>query len=198
MTLQCLLTDSDSSKSWFIQIRRLCEQYDLPAPLLLLSLQLSKERFKKLVKAKVISFWELKLRLQASTKFSLKFSNPNFSSLTKPHPIVTTPMSNPYEVNKSVVKLRMVSGRYPDDWLQRYWSVENKLGQCSLCSGDKRDLEHYMTACTVLSDKRNSLFQWWLISSSDKPHLHNLLQVKTKSDSQEFMKFVLDASSDPD
>ena len=163
-----------------------------------LLMMMPKEKFKVMIKAKVVSFWELKLRRQASTKSSLKFFNPYFSNLTKPHPIITTPQSNPYEVNKSVIQLRMISGRYPDDWLQRHWSENNKSGQCCLCFEARGDIEHYLTACIALKDKRETLFSWWLSSSQSSPSLFNLIQVKIHSDSETFVKFVLDASSDPD
>ena len=151
-----------------------------------------------LIKTKVVSFWELKLRIQASTKSSLKYFNPYFCNLTKPHPIITTPQSNPYEVNKSVIQLRMASGRYPDDWLQRYWSDDNKLGQCRLCLEERGDIKHYLTSCFALMDKRETLFNWWLSSSHSSSTLHKLIQVKIQSDSETFVKFVLDASSDTD
>ena len=162
------------------------------------SLKLSKEKFKEITKSRVIDYWELKLRSDASSKPSLKFFNPLNSNLTKPHPILTTPESNPYEVNKSVIQLRMAPGRYPDDWLQRYWSVKNKFGQCRLCSAERGDLEHYLTSCLSLRNKREYLFHWWLCSSSDSPYLYKLFQDKMRSECQIFVKFVIDASSDPD
>ena len=51
-----------SSKSWFWIIRDLCVLYQLPHPLHLLDTPLSKEKFKKLAKSKVIDLWETKLR----------------------------------------------------------------------------------------------------------------------------------------
>ena len=51
---QVLLTSPSSAKSWFILVRNLLLQYQLPHPLKLLESPPSKEVFKKLVKAKVL------------------------------------------------------------------------------------------------------------------------------------------------
>ena len=68
---QVLTKGKPSSKSWFIQIRDICLLYDLPHPLQLLSNPPSKQTFKKLAKAQVISYWELKLHQEASFLTSL-------------------------------------------------------------------------------------------------------------------------------
>ena len=55
-----------SSKSWFWQIRDICLQYNLEHPLVILENPPSKEKFKKTIKSHVISYWENKLRSEAS------------------------------------------------------------------------------------------------------------------------------------
>merc|ERR1712208_123312 len=85
---------SASSKSWFSQIRNICLQYGLPHPLVLLLHPLSKEAFKKIVKAKVTDYWEQKLRGEASLLPSLASFRSEFCSLSTPHPILWTPNSN--------------------------------------------------------------------------------------------------------
>ena len=198
MAENCLLTENDRSKSWFVLVRHLCDKYFLPSPVLLLSLQLSKEKYKAIVKSKVVSFWESKLRADAASKPSLRFFNPNFSSLLKPHPILTTPKSNPYEVNKCVVQLRMLSGRYRDDYLLRHFHQDNIHGACTLCSSIPGDLVHYLCFCQELNDQRQKLFHWWLISTDGNSILHSLIHKKKNSSSTDFVRFVLDPSSDSD
>ena len=62
-----------SPQSWFVQVRNLFLQYHLPHPLLLLQNPPDKEAFKKLAKAKVVDFWERKLRAEASFLPSLSY-----------------------------------------------------------------------------------------------------------------------------
>ena len=155
---QALATEPDKSKSWFVNIHLLCEKYDLPSPLILLGTPLSKEALKKLFKRKVSDFWEKSLHDQCEDKLSLTFFKPEFYSLTKPHPILTSCGSNPFETNKSVVQCRLLSGRFRSDWLARHWSKENKDGHCALCGADRGDILHMLNSCSSLSDKRTELF----------------------------------------
>ena len=120
---QVLTSFSPASKSWFVQIRDICLLYGMPHPLTLLDNPLTKDNFKKQAKSLVIDHWEKKLRKEATLLPSLHYLNPAFCSLARPHPILSTPGANPYEVAKAVVQLRMLSGRY------KHWS-SNKLGVC--------------------------------------------------------------------
>jgi hypothetical protein len=85
-----LVTAKSSSKSWFCQLRNICLIYQLPHPILILDDPPNKEAFKKLIKAKVVDYWERKLRGEASLLPSLAYFKPEYMSLTKPHPIWST------------------------------------------------------------------------------------------------------------
>ena len=160
---QVLPKGKPSSKSWFIQIRDICLLYDLPHPLQLLSNPPSKQTFKKLAKAQVISYWELKLRQEASFLTSLVYFKPEYSSLAAPHPIYLTAGSNPYEVAKAVVQGRMLSGRYRTEQMARHWSG-NKEGYCkgTMCSQICETLEHILLWCPSYSSTRVKLVFFWL------------------------------------
>ena len=120
--VRCLKTSKPSTKSWFTQIRDVCLLYHLPHPLLLLLNPPSKSSLKKLFKAHIINYWELKLRGEASLLPSLTYFKPEFHSLACPHPIYWTAGSNTYEVAKAIIQGKMLSGRYRTELLSRYWS----------------------------------------------------------------------------
>ena len=101
---QILLTSSCTT-SWFVQVRNLCLQYQLPHPLDLLDNPATKEAFKKLLKAKVIDTWEQKLRGEASLLPSLTYFKPQFMSLTSPHKLLLTAGPKSYEVCKARIQL---------------------------------------------------------------------------------------------
>ena len=89
--------------------------------------------FKKLVKSRVLDFWEGHLRLEA---LKLKYFKPEFMSLTRPHSLLSSCGSNPFEVHKAVVQAKMLSGTYITDKLASHWTP-NFLGLCSIpgCTG---------------------------------------------------------------
>ena len=176
----------DKSSSWFIQIRHLCSQYSLPSPL---------------VKKKVVDFWQQKLREQAKPKHlpSLAYFKPDFMSLQKPHPLWTTSKANPFEINKSIVVARLLSGRYRSDWLARHWSKDNKLGYCTLCPGEDvpGTIEHMLATCNGLSLKRADLILYWKQQTEENHHLQLLTQTMLGAPVTDFVQFVLDPSVVP-
>ena len=108
---QTLLTSS-SPTSWFIQICNLCLMYQLPHPLHLLKDPPTKDVFKKLMKSKVIDYWEVKLRSEASFLSSLPYFKPQFLSLSSPHKLLVSAGHKSYEVAKARIQLLFVSSQY--------------------------------------------------------------------------------------
>ena len=98
-----LITARGSSISWYYHIRNLCKQYGLPHPLTFLESPLKKYQYKKLLRSKIIDYWEQKLRGEASLLSSLEYFRPDFMSLTHSHPIWWTGGSNPCEITKAVI-----------------------------------------------------------------------------------------------
>ena len=191
-----LYSEPDNSKSWFIQIRHLCSTYNLPSPLFLLSHTPSKSSFKSLVRRKVVDFWQTKFRDVASSKPSLTYFKPQFMSLQTPHPLWTTSKDNPFEINKSLVVAKMLSGQYRSDWHSRHWSKLNKDGFCPLCpeSSTPGTLEHMLVACPALDEKRMLIFNFWSQQSQYNHHLQNLLQDMLSANMNVLVQFLLDPS----
>ena len=151
------LLSSTTGKSWFSSVRALSLQYGLQDPLLVLQSPPTKNQWKNLVKSKVTDWWEIKLRGEATMLPSLQFFNPNYLSLTSPHPLWVSAKS-PYEVRKAVIVALMLSGRYRTDYLTRHWSKSNPSGHCLLpgCVGDQHGtLEHILLHCPALSEARS-------------------------------------------
>ena len=188
-----LITAKPSSKSWFCQIRDICLTYQLPHPLQILSNPPTKEHFRKTIKSKIVDHWETKLRKKASSLSSLKYFNPCFMSLTKPHPIWTTAGSNPYEVAKSIQQARFLSGRYRTEYLCRHWSA-NVKGFClsPTCDQTEENIEHILLFCGAYTSVRDNLTSLWL--SNSNPIVHYLAFDALTSSPDYLVQFILDCS----
>ena len=196
-----LLIEPDSSSSWFVNVRQLCAQYDLPSPIILLSQPLTKERFKSITKSKVLSFWESMYRDEAASKPSLLYFKPEYHSLCKPHPLWTTCKNSSFEVNKSVVVARFLSGRYFSDWHCRHWSQDNPSGSCMLCPAENipGTTEHLLVSCHALEEKRKTLKIYIKHQTEDNPDLADLVEAEmcnNNTDTQ-IVQFLLDPSVVP-
>ena len=196
-----LVTSKPSSRSWFIQIRDLCLMYGLPHPATILEHPSSKSTFKTMVKKKVISFWETKLRQEAEPLDSLTYFKPQFMSLTAPHPLWLTAGSSSYEVAKATVQANMLSGRYRTERLCRFWS-QNRKGICLVptCSDLERteDLKHILAECKALEQTRLTLHMF-----NEKyclnlpPEVSSLVSMYCTPSHPLFVHFLLDCSTLP-
>ena len=194
-----LTTCPDNSSSWFIQIKELCQQYQLPHPLTLLESSSSKETFKQLIKAQVHVYWKEKLCLESSRLDSLVFFKPQHMSLSTPHPLITSCGSNPYEINKAVIQLKLLSGRYRTDKLLAHFHKSNSpTCQLSCNTPDALgDVQHLLVHCSALSSRRDVLFEYWDVLASTNPVCTTLVNSIKQGPEENFMQFLLDCTALP-
>ena len=201
---QVLLSDG-KGKSWFLQVRAITQQYGLPDPLMILQSPPSKESWKRQCKAMVISFWEERLRGEATLLPSLTYFKPSYMSLTSPHPIWSLAES-PFEISKASTVAAMISGRYVTDHRARHWSKSNPSGECQLClvhgfASTPGTLEHQLLSCPALDEVRTNAISHWSSYMVDKPLLlpivrHHTLYPDSEGQKTQ-MELLLDPSSCP-
>ena len=191
-----LTTHPPTSKSWFMKVRSLCLQYDMPHPLQLLNNPLSKDAFKKLSKSKVINHWEIFLRSEAAILPSLIHPKLDFYSLTQTHPILSMPGSNPHEVSKAVIQTKMLSGRYQTALLTRHWSPSrSEWCPAITCSKVPESLEHILLYCPYYASIREQLILQWARVMNRSAHL--LLFQMLSGPASSLLSFILDPSTHP-
>ena len=187
-------------KSWFRQILDLCEKYCLPSPMQLLESPLPKIQYKKLVKGKVIHFWENDLRSQAAPLTSLIYFKPLYMSLTTTHPIWTSAGSSPAKVTMATVQARMLSGRYRTESLCSNWKL-NCTGLCLLspsCSSSVEDLKHILSQCAALDPTRTELWDFTAKYCKNIPDLSGIILNFLKITNSNFCQFLIDCSILPE
>ena len=165
----------------------------MPHPITILDAQPSKKALDKLVVARVISYWENRLRGEAALLSSLSHFKPEFMSLKNPHPIWSTTGGNPYEVSKAIQQARFLSGRYRSENLVRHWS-KNKDGFCYsvTCTNKVETIEHILIQCSAYSDCKRKLYSLWL--SSTNPVVQELVLEAFSSETSYLLQFILDCS----
>jgi hypothetical protein len=196
-----LTSARSTASSWFQKVRDNCLIYQLPHPLAILDQPLSKQKFNRLVKARVTDHWEVKLRSKAAALTSAPYFKPQFMSLIRPHPIWSSCGSNPFECHKAVITTRMLSGRYLTDKLQRHWT-HNKAGTCLLPDcfpGSEGSLEHLLLCCEALSHTRSNLMSLCFRVAAECDELYRIITCVLNSDDQVMtMQFLLDCTVMPE
>ena len=190
-----LVMSTQKSNSWFAQIRNLCLQYDLPHPLDFLKTPKTKENFKKLVRSKVIDYWEKKLREEAAPLTSLVYFKPCYMSLSKPHAIWTTARENPYEVAKAVIQARMLSGRYRTKLLTSNWSNTQDVYCPAPQCNEVESLQHILLDCPAYANTRMNVVKKWL--SVIDPVVEQLAKHALSQPAAYLTQFILDATALP-
>ena len=198
LALNTLIEARPSAKSWFHQIRDLCIQYELPHPISLLHSKPPREMFKKLCKAKVHEYWHWKLSEAASLP-SLEFLQPDFLSLSSPHPIWSSLVNvNSYQTKAAKIQALFISGRYRTERMCRFWS-NNPDGFCLMdsCRGKNiyDDIYHIIVHCDSLSESRRRLRAFTKTYIEDKPEIAQIVnQYLNTKDEKVFMQFTIDCS----
>ena len=191
-----LTYEPNGSRSWFLLIKETCQQYGLDHPLEILDNPPNKQKFKKLVKLKICEYWQHRFVTECSELSSLKYFDPTRASLLSPHPIWRFAGSSAYEVNKSNVVAKMLSGRYRTESLKRHWS-SNSGGYCVMptCEKTLGDLEHLLLFCPALQPSRNRLYNIWSQKLHHMGPLLDIFQRLVNGPTQEFISFLLNPSA---
>ena len=164
---------------------------------------MTKSKFKNLVKARIIDYWEAYYRTEAHklSSASLKYFKPEFMSLSHPHKIWTTCGTNPFEIHKAVIQARMLSGRYITDRLSRHW-MQNQSWLCTIpgfIGLDIGSLEHYLLFCPALSPARSKVISLLKKVTAESDLIGNIIEkVFTNQTPEHIVQFLLDCTSFPD
>ena len=199
---ETLISAGDNDTSWFSQIRKLCYQYNLPHPLALLHDPPSKDDYKRLIRANIAQFWQEKLRGmihrgEAGELTSLKYFKPEYMSVLRPHPILTT-SGHAYDINKMIVQLRMLSGRYRVGSLLRHFSTEHS-GLCELCGLEAEDIVHLLVPrCPKLLERRSLLIEYTEGALRESQVCLNIFKNILESSQEQQVQFFLDCSVIPE
>ena len=159
-----------------------------------------KEAFKRLVNAKVLDFWERKLRLEASFIPSLAHFKPEFHSLKSPHRLWTTAGEKPYEVAKARIQLLFLCSQYPCGSRTRHWSAES-LGHCSFQPSLERGIvetpEHILLHCPAYTTTRTKMII--LCLKIKTPWAHSItVKYLLGNSPKNILQLLLDCSPLPD
>ena len=194
-----LLYSKSSANSWFQGIHSLCLLYGLSHPLQLLDSPPTKAIFKRLVKERITSHWEILLKDEAAQLSSLDYFAHWNSSLSTPSLIWSTATTSSFECRKASILARMVSGRFRTEYMARHWS-SNRQGFCmaETCLQTVGSLQHLLLDCPALCQPRQRMWNMFYENSVKFPALFHFLQKLEKSTPQLQMQFLLDPTAIPD
>ena len=124
----------------------------------------------------------------------MTYFRPEFHSLSRPHPILWTPVSNPHEVANAVIQLKMLSGRYRTGVLTSHWDCKGGCCPAPDCT-EPETLEHILVFCPYYEQTRLKLKRLW--NSSTNTDVHQLASLALSGPPLDLVQFILDPSVHP-
>lgn len=150
-----LAMKSSDSNSWFIELVRLAELYELPSPHFLIANKTNKDAWRKLVSANINKHWSEKLKLDASNKSTLKHLNYEDCQIGKVHSVWYSCGTEKFEVTRACVKAKLLCGVYLLQSDKSKFSRQPITSLCPLCMNDIEDRQHFLLTCKELSHIRD-------------------------------------------
>lgn len=145
---------SEHSKSWFIHVNNLLQEYQLPGMESLLITSTSKFHWKKQIGQSVDRHWYKVLQEDCSTKSSLKYCYFQNLKIGTVHPIWSDIKMNQKDIKRSSIKCRMITGTYIlQSTLSKYNNSEVDR-TCPLCRLEDENIVHFLTKCNSLHHYR--------------------------------------------
>ena len=143
----------DNKWSWFQQVTKLCQKYDININSAV-GAPWRKKAWKQYIKDAVKQYWQMKILEGASTKTSLKRLDTNNLLRGSPHQIWSTCKKNPRMVQAATTRARLITNTY---LLQTKISQFNKSEDlCQLCHSEAEDTEHFLLKCPALEHLRTT------------------------------------------
>ena len=186
-----LQTSQDNSRTWSVHLRHLCRRYGLEDPLVYLNRDApTKSSWKELVATKVAAYFENTLRIAAYKNSQMIYLNVSITGLRgRRHPALSN-LSTTWEVKKSRIHLKFLSGNY----LTYKQKAEQSGGSptCRIClSNCDETICHILTTCKGLADVRHKMFpEFRSLSSQTKNHIDFDLYIDDN-----LCQFLLDPTS---
>ena len=142
---QLLMTDSKSS--WFTQLSKLAEMYEIDLDLFMYK-PMKKEEWKRYCKTTVEAKWRAQLRLHEKSSLKELVCPQQMTA----HGSILACKGKPEHAIPTRIRLRMLTGRYSTQ--TSIWNRNKGVNPaCQLCGAPEENLRHLLTECEELNDQ---------------------------------------------
>jgi hypothetical protein len=144
-----------SCSSWFVHVIKLLITYNLPAIIDMYHHPPSKDSWKYRVKTQIHAYWTTHLRKEAEEKTTLALLHTDSLSTMKAHPSISSVHSFPRDVQRTSVKVKLLTGQYLLAAVEAHHSRGRKEPTCPLCLAPNEDITHFLLQCPSTESVRH-------------------------------------------
>ena len=142
------------SKSWFVYVNKVLEQYGLPSTLDLLDAGYAKAQWKSLYEQAVNEYWSDKILEEAMGKTSMRFMNVQNYPIGLAHLVWRDAGYDIMSVQRAGWKARLMSGTYMLQATRARFNQFEVDPTCLLCFKEPENIEHFLLRCESLNKIR--------------------------------------------
>ena len=135
---------------------------------------------------------------------SLKYFKSDYYILKRPHLILSSAGSNPYENRKALIQAKLLSCTYICEEQSRHWSQSNPNGYCTAPTylgshiAVRGDIHHCLAVCPSLMSTRTRMLEYMYSYSQQFYEITDLILTYGVPSHPKFVQFLLDCSPLPD
>ena len=155
---QCAI-NKDNNLSFYCRVQRILDMYNLPTIDTVRYLSLSKLMWKNRVKQTMHSYWLNQLKLEASTKTTLKNLCLDGCEIGKTHQIWDNIDTTTTDVKRSIIKCRMLTGNYMVQANNHKFSNGKQSALCKCCALKDEDISHMLLDCPSYHLQRKTILK---------------------------------------
>lgn len=150
---------SNSSASWFMDVKKLLLKYNLQDPMQLLEQPVPKHIWKSNVNKLVDQFWINDIKDNSKMYKSLNFLNIRPSKPGRVHPLLKINCKSTRDINRIPTKLRLLTGTYILQCNRSKFKNSNIDSTCLLCNNDAETPEHFILLCDNTAEVRDPVIK---------------------------------------
>ena len=132
----------DNKLSYFSKVQDILDQYQLPHHRDLKGYMQTKEQWKFQIRAAIYNFWSCELRNEACEKSTLCYMDIDSTKISLTHNVCSSPESTVADVQKGIVKSRMITGTYMLQTSKHKFSKATVDAKCKCCWLADEDITH--------------------------------------------------------
>ena len=148
-----LLLKHRNSHSWFVDIKKICLEYDIQQCHQYLTNPLIKSKWKTLIKEKVRDYWSDRINNITRYYSSLKYIEGSYT-IEKFHPLLSTNTSCTRDINRIPVRVKIATGTYILQSNRAKFNSGYVSPLCKLCNENNEELSHFSLYCPILENER--------------------------------------------
>ena len=175
------------SHSWFIVVKKILIQYELPDPESLLDNVLEKYAWKKRFHTAINKYWTERIVSQSKLYSSLKHLSKTYV-IGKCHPAVRPYLHSDRDIYRIPVKNKVLTGTYILQTNRAKFNQNDVNPICQLCHKCKETPQHFIIDCEALAEDRYPILNDFLTV------LRSLLDIYPQAADYSLLQLLIDSS----